>query len=251
MDVAQNALALFVVVLLPLLGRGKMTALRRNPGEMQRKAVYRHGVLSLWAATGAALALGHGWHLLLVRAPSVQAWLDGHRHFAGAAVLVVCFFFLVTTGQGLACVRSAVRRRQVAPAFARLRFLLPVSRAERRWWIVLSLTAGICEELLYRGYLLAFLLGQFHGGVHLGVPVAWGLSALAFGLAHLYQGWRGMLASTAMGLVFGLLAIGTGSLFLPMALHAIIDLQVLWMVRPDLDRESWICSAEDTKNFRA
>lgn len=251
MDVAQGALALFIVLLLPLLGRGNMAALRNNPGEPTRLAVYRHGVLSLWAAAIAVLVLEPGWHLFVGNALPAHVWPGEHRLLVSVAVVAVCAFFMVTTGQGLACLRSAARRRQVAPAFARLRYLLPVSRTERRWWILLSLSAGICEELLYRGFLLHCLSGEWPGRLHLGLPAAWALGALAFGLAHLYQGWRGVAASTAMGLVFGLLAIGTGNLFLPMFVHALIDLQVLWMYRPDLDGEPSLCSMEATENFQA
>ena len=251
MDIAHGALALFIVIVLPLSGRGRMTALRCNPGTGTRLAVYRHAVLALWAATAATLALDPGWHLLLESAPLAHAWPGQHHFLAGAAVVTVCAFFMVTTGQGLACLRSAARRRQVAPAFARLRFMLPITQAERRWWIVLSLSAGICEELLYRGFLLHWLSGEWPGGFRLGLPAAWALGALAFGLAHLYQGWRGAVASTAMGLVFGLLAIATGNLFLPMFLHTVIDLQVLWMYRPDLDGEASRCSMEATENFQA
>lgn len=166
-------------------------------------------------------------------------------------MLAIGAFFLIAIAQGLACVGNATRRKRIAPAFARLRFLLPASRLERRWWILLSVSAGIGEEVLYRGFLLHFMLEESTSGLQPGLLTAVVLSALAFGLAHLYQGWRGMLASTAMGLVFAVLAIGTGSLFLPMALHVVIDLQILWMYRPDLDGEPENHSRNDAKNFFA
>ncbi len=247
MEIVQGALALFIIALLPLIGHGKLAELRRRPEENLRIAVYRRAALSLWTATVAAFVLGNGWQLFLMRLPAGDAWLTGYRTLTSMAVIAVCAFFVIAAGQGLLCLCNAARRRQAAPALAALRFLLPVSRTGRRWWIMLSLTAGICEELLYRGYLLHFLLGA----LELSLPAAWLVGALAFGLAHLYQGWRGILASATMGLVFGLLAIGTGSLFVPMILHAVLDLQVLWMYRPDLDGEPEASPPQSTTNFSA
>ena len=251
MDIWQSGLLVLIVALLPILDRRKLAALRRNPGECARLAVYRRSVLTLWIATVAVFMAGQEWQVFYMRSPVAEAWRKDHGLLACAAVLVTCAFFLVNTMQGLACLRDASRRKRIAPAFAPMRFLLPASPVERRWWILLSLTAGICEELLYRGFLLHCLLAEWPGGFQPGLLPAWLLGALAFGLAHLYQGWRGVLASTAMGLVFGLLAIGTGSLFLPIVLHAVIDLQVLWMYRPDLDGDAEKQHFEGTRNFRA
>ena len=260
METIYVTLALLIVVLLPILDRGKVRALRHGLPGSTRLAVYKRGVLTLWMAAAAACAAaypaaacpaGQGWQLFLARPPVVAAWVSDHCLLVGTAVLAICVFFLVATVQGLACARDAARRRRIAPAFARLRFMLPVSRQERRWWVLLSVSAGIGEELLYRGFLLHFLLGEWPSGFQPGVPQALLSSALAFALAHLYQGWRGMLSATAMGLVFGLLAVGTGSLVLPIVLHIVIDLQVLWMYRPDLDGDPAAADSTSTKNFFA
>jgi membrane protease YdiL (CAAX protease family) len=110
-------------------------------------------------------------------------------------------------------------------------FLLPVSNTERRWFAVVCLSAGICEELLYRGFLFGFLAGRIEGGFDL----AWLLSSLAFGTAHVYQGLPGILRSTVAGLFFGLAAILSRGVAVPMILHTLVDLQVLGMYRPAID----------------
>jgi membrane protease YdiL (CAAX protease family) len=241
MELLQGALALVIVVLFPLLDRGKLANLRVNPTRQARVAVYRRAILVLWSASAAALVIGPGRDLFMVQFPTVGPWMESHRMLATAAALAAGAFFVATLGQGLACLHSAAWRQRVAPAFASLKFLLPVSSVERRWWVLLSLSAGICEELLYRGYLVHFLIGCQQG-----LLTAWLLSSLAFGLAHLYQGWHGVLTSFAMGLVFGAVAIATGSLFLSIVLHALIDLQVLWMYRPGLDEAASVQSPSRT-----
>ena len=60
----------------------------------------------------------------------------------------------------------------------------------------LAVTAGVCEEIVFRGLLIAV-------GVHvlgLPLPVAAGLALALFAIGHLYQGPRGMIAVTLFGL---------------------------------------------------
>ncbi len=80
-------------------------------------------------------------------------------------------------------------------------FLLPQTRLEMVLWMLLSLTAGICEEAIYRGYLQR-QLGALTRSVWVGVL----LSAVAFGGAHLYQGVGRAASIAVMGIVFGCFA---------------------------------------------
>ncbi|WP_338767162.1 CPBP family intramembrane glutamic endopeptidase [Massilia sp. METH4] len=199
--------------------------MRDKPVEEERLRMYRRSLLALWLATAAAFAAGGTWQPTEV-VSSTGDWVVRHRGWIDAAVMLVCGAFLFIFAQGVWHGSSAARRKAIEPAFDRLVFLLPVTRRERRWWVALSLTAGICEEMLYRGYLLHLL------DERTGLAGAWLLSSLAFGFAHLYQGWKGIASATATGLLFGLLAIGTGGLVLPIVVHVLVDLQMLWMYRP-------------------
>jgi membrane protease YdiL (CAAX protease family) len=102
--------------------------------------------------------------------------------------------------------------------------LLPRTARERRLFTLVGLTAGVCEEWLYRGFLLA--VGSALTG---GLP-DWALvggAAVAFGLAHAYQGLVGIVTTGVLGGVMAALYLGTGSLLLPVVLHAVIDLRFL------------------------
>jgi hypothetical protein len=57
-----------------------------------------------------------------------------------------------------------------------------------------SLSAGFCEELVFRGYLQR----QFHAATG-NVVVAVALQAIVFGLVHTYQGWKPVLVITVLG----------------------------------------------------
>lgn len=124
-------------------------------------------------------------------------------------------------------------RRAYAAAYRRslsdVPGLLPNTAIERAAWIPLSLTAGICEEILCRGFLIRFL----HEGVF-GIPVVIALvvSSLIFGLGHAYQGLKGVMGTAVSGLGFGLLFFLTGNLIASIIVHVLVDLQVPFVLRP-------------------
>ena len=99
-----------------------------------------------------------------------------------------------------------------------VRMLLPATVREARVFGGVSITAGICEEVLYRGYLLWYLqsLGLGRGAVVVAI--------VAFGLGHALQGIRGLVGTTVAGAVFMGLYLLTGSLVAPIVLHATVDL---------------------------
>lgn len=108
----------------------------------------------------------------------------------------------------------AVVRRQLG----RLELMLPHSPHELTWFYRLSVTAGVCEEVLYRGYVIWYLT-HFMALI----PAAL-VGAVMFGVAHSYQGPRGMAVTGAVGAFLGGVFLLTGSLYLGMVAHALMDL---------------------------
>ena len=93
--------------------------------------------------------------------------------------------------------------------------MLPQRGIELTLWIVLSVTAGICEEMIFRGY----LQGQFMA-LTKSAPAGILLSAAAFGMAHAYQGFRMVILIGLYGAMFGTLAHWRGSVRPGMIAHA-------------------------------
>ena len=124
--------------------------------------------------------------------------------------------------------RNTKLRDTTMAAMKRLDFFLPVSREERFWFAVLAVTAGVCEEVLYRGFLIRYFSD---GPWHLDLTLALLVSCAAFGLAHGYQGLSGIISTAIGGAMFSIVFFITGSLWLPMALHAFIDLSILPVLR--------------------
>jgi membrane protease YdiL (CAAX protease family) len=99
-----------------------------------------------------------------------------------------------------------------------IRELLPRTSDEKGVFLLLSMAAGIGEEVAYRGYALPVLIPL------LGSVGAVSLTAGVFGLLHVYQGTLGIFRTAVMGgfLAWGFLA--SGSLIPPMIAHTIIDI---------------------------
>jgi membrane protease YdiL (CAAX protease family) len=96
--------------------------------------------------------------------------------------------------------------------------ILPRTGVERLPYFALAVTAGLCEEFLYRGFAMAALQ-------RVGLPV-WQVvlvSAALFGMAHLYQGRAGLVSTTLVGVVFGSARIAYHSLIPVIAWHATLD----------------------------
>jgi membrane protease YdiL (CAAX protease family) len=99
-----------------------------------------------------------------------------------------------------------------------IKFLLPHGRTEIFLWVLLSVTAGICEEAIYRGYLQKQFIA-----LNKSVPAGIILSALAFGLAHSYQGFARASVISVMGAMSGVLAYWCRSVRPGMMAHALQD----------------------------
>jgi membrane protease YdiL (CAAX protease family) len=79
--------------------------------------------------------------------------------------------------------------------------LLPHTVNQFLLWFCVSLSAGVCEEFIFRGYLLQQLTAWFRRPV-LAIVVA----GLLFGCVHLYEGLGAILPLAALGIVYGFAA---------------------------------------------
>jgi CAAX protease family protein len=102
--------------------------------------------------------------------------------------------------------------------------LLPQSLLEILIWIGTSITAGVCEELAFRGYVQR----QFHALTG-SVAVAVLGQGLVFGLFHFYQGWKNVIVICVLGVLFGALAAWRRNLRANIIVHAWSDVWEGWL----------------------
>jgi uncharacterized protein len=102
---------------------------------------------------------------------------------------------------------------------ARIAFLLPSGPGESILWVALSVVAGTCEEIVYRGYLQRQLWSFSRV-----LPVAVLLQAFVFAGAHAYQGWRAALITGIYGIGFGAVAAWRRSIIPGAIAHVLVDI---------------------------
>ncbi|MHB8340913.1 MAG: CPBP family intramembrane glutamic endopeptidase [Mycobacteriales bacterium] len=211
------ALAAYLVVGLPALALRRYRRLCGSLPPGGRIRSYRSGMARQWLLAGLALAA------LAIESVSPAAIGLTTRVLRPGALLPG-----LATAVAVGLVVTLVLREHPRPLQRLLRpvaALLPATPAERRAFACVAVTAGITEELLYRGF-LTHLAGQ----AGLGRQAALTAVSAAFGLAHLYQGPVGMLGTGVAGYVLGDLALASGGLLLPIVVHALVDLRVLMLV---------------------
>lgn len=141
--------------------------------------------------------------------------------------VLIGIFTCVMLGLLLPIVMARLKPESIERRLAPIRFMLPTTATQRWLFVLVCLTAGIAEEWIYRGFVLHFL-GATWPGLNGWIVVL--AAALLFGLAHVYQGWLGIVATSVLGLFFCVLYLGTGNLLLPMIVHALIDLRILLLL---------------------
>jgi CAAX protease family protein len=208
---------LVLSVLVPFHGVLAYGRLKSAPDPIptrQKLRLYATIVAMEWALVFVAMVIMHRHGLTF--ADLGQTVGDTRR-----TLLVTAGGFLVLLGLTLfnrKQIRHA-RREELEATVERARKFVPVGGAQIAAFSLVALTAGICEEILYRGWLVRFL-GATLGSVWIGMVAA----GVLFGIGHAYQGRQGMIATGILGLVFGTLFVLVRSLVPGEAIHAGIDL---------------------------
>jgi len=180
-----------------------------------RVKLYRETTLVEWAALA---VLSIAWYLLSRPAADLGLVLPtGAAGYAGAAVVALATILLTWSWMRTRRMTLEDKARH-AKALGKLAFFLPQNAHQFRNFVALSVTAGIVEEIVYRGFVIWYLT-QF-------MPI-WAaviVSSLVFGLGHSYQGTSGATRAGLVGLVFAVLYVSTGSILLPIIAHAVLDI---------------------------
>ena len=207
---------LILSVVIPWRGRLRLQQLLARPagGTKEKLVLYGSTIAFQWLLAGVvawrAFARGLGVAELGLARPFTSPMLL--VTLAGAA--------LVGTFQWFNLRRVGAMSGPIPDFMRKLtERVLPISAIEFAPYTALAITAGVCEEFLYRGFAMAALS---RAGL-----AAWAVvvvTSMLFGLAHTYQGKSGILGTTLMGVVFGIGRIWLQSLAPVMVWHSTVDI---------------------------
>jgi membrane protease YdiL (CAAX protease family) len=233
MDLAL--LALVLVTLAVLVWRA-IARDRRDYARFKRlrSTTLRRRVFGRWMVESGLVLGGLAGALLLAAWPFVPLALQDIRGWgplaevpygtATATWILAGFGVAVIVGMVLPILLLRARVEEI-PAIGDIKALLPRERGELKFGAGLALTAGVVEELLFRLALPAAIFGVTGSGI-----LAFGVAAVVFGLLHVYQGTQGILFAFLLGLVFTALYVLSGTILVPMVLHALVDLRSLILI---------------------
>lgn len=203
----------------------------------------REAILIFGGLTVAVLLAS--WNFITPAASSALAWPPLawlHTAFADGTGLGIGIAIGAAFLVGLLLPVILLRRHEgEIPAVGDIGSLLPRTRGELKYGLGLSLNAGLMEELLFRLGMPALLFGITGNGV-----LSFVLAALLFGLLHLYQKVLGVVVTTLLGLVFSLVYLLSGSIWVVIVVHALIDLRSLVLI-PIVVGRVWGVSGETTE----
>lgn len=199
----------------------------RTAEHLSRAAIYVNGSLTLWVLAAAA------YIVLRIDGDDLSSAFVRAGPAPGVAGMLLWTLALTLFGAGVFALSCAGHRAGLwpaeTPALVRLR---PTGTAESLLLaLVLAPTAGLCEEFLFRGFLLTRLTAA------LGHPaLAAIVSSAAFGLSHIYQGRAGAARAALIGAALAAPALAAGTILPSMAAHALIDIVCTLWIWPLLDR---------------
>ncbi|WDD97352.1 CPBP family intramembrane glutamic endopeptidase [Thalassomonas actiniarum] len=188
-----------------------------NPAK--KITLYRWTLLFLWLPTLFTLALSYSGQISVS-----NLGISWHWNWITAGCLVLLLFTVTYLLFSLAQIKKRIRddcqlQKSLNGQLAQSQWFMPTTPRETRYFIfAISVSAGICEELLFRGYLLNLLSGLLPD------YAAVTLSAILFALPHIYQGVIPAMRTFIMGVIFALLYLLTDSIIICILLHITLDI---------------------------
>jgi membrane protease YdiL (CAAX protease family) len=196
----------------------------------KRQAMFRRWLLDSFLSFGGValvlLLLAGGYVAPLLE--EIQAWppvawaRDAFSN--GLAIGIVIGLFVGSVVLTVFGIRAARQERAVMMV-GDIRSMLPRNRQELRLGALLSINAGIVEELVFRLALPAAIYGASGSAVAALVG-----SIVFFGVLHLYQGVAGVVGTAVVGALMMALYLISGTILVPIVLHVIFDLRSLVLI---------------------
>lgn len=181
----------------------------------QRRRFWINAIVWPWFTVAAGIAL---W--LYYNRPWSSLSLDlpvGWRLWCSVILISGLVAYLVSAARSVAQDPRA-RQSVLDQLTGKVADVMPHTRAEMNLFTAVSITAGFCEEFLFRGFFI-WALTPWLGW--------WGAAALSLAVFagwHAYQGWQGVVRTGIAGLILTASLVVFSSVWPGIVLHAILDI---------------------------
>ena len=166
-------------------------------------------MLVWWLASRPLAELGLSW---------------GNLPYSGLAWTIIGIFVFLYALDLLSEVGTSDFRNTTRAQFKKDLSFLPANLDEFLPFLLLAISAGVCEEVVFRGYFIRYFEWLFAGNGTLSIGLAIIVPAIIFGVSHLYQGRKAVVKIIAMAMMFGAFFLLTDSLWVLIFLHALVDI---------------------------
>ncbi len=219
LTVYDHVLLVLLALALPIGGFLSIRKIRRQVAagiaHTARVADYRNNMIIMWAVTVLAVvlweALGRDWAALGLAPVTGSGFGIGIAFLLAGSLVFFNVYYYRQVEQSEEAAKDLVAMTEGFD------MVLPHTRRELKWFYGLSVTAGITEEVLYRGFLMAYL------GALMPLPAVVLVSSLLFAGAHLYQGFAGASRTFVVGLALAITYVLTGSILFAVVAHVLVD----------------------------
>ncbi|KAB8130295.1 CPBP family intramembrane metalloprotease [Gracilibacillus oryzae] len=232
MDLIIWLLLLFLLFYEPVIGYFDYQKFKKRVKTDQnaRMKYYNQVMIALWVPTFVILLLiffteltfrDIGLALPTINTEPLGTWLTYVGLGSGISYIVIVLYFIIGYQFSNKIKQEFSQKQKAGLENSVIAPLLPVTEREKKRWNYVSVTAGLTEEVIYRGftiYALAYLFPSLS---------IWAIilfASLIFGLAHTYQGFvMGVVRTSLFGVLFCIIYISTGSIIPLIILHFLVD----------------------------
>jgi uncharacterized protein len=214
----DHILAFLFCIGIPLQG-----ALQRRKGfagmvfsSEQKKRFYISGSFSLFIMGAVVMSV---W--LIFKRPLWEIGLTQPSDFSSWWWMIIVFVLIYLADTVITLSSKKGVDRSIDNWKKRTPFL-PTKRSELPEYLLMCFSAGVFEEIVYRGYLINYCWNLFDGYNYQQMLAVF-LPAFVFSIAHFYQGGKAVIKIFVLAVVFGYLFIFSGSLLIVMILHFLLN----------------------------
>lgn len=186
----------------------KMTNNKIKSNGKFRLADYKQTIVIFWVLTCLILI-----NLLLDSTLNLDFYPNFNTTSIILSILIMAFIIFQVKQSTVTSENVALIREKMNEMF----HYLPHTKTELKWFTLLSISAGFCEEIIFRLFLFTFLIDYTH------IIIAFTLPNVIFALTHIGSGKQNLISSFVLGVLFTIIYYFTDNIWLSITLHCAID----------------------------